>query len=158
MRMDGVVILGDGIIQTTRSTILKIISFFWYCFHITMLLMLVLYSFKANHYLNQFLDFYLFIFFREKVHITSDVKSFGPAVWLVSWHGCFLKGFFCCSLIGQGWLETPTDVTLNWFGVFRCSSGKCDDQASDWNSCLMFAVMGIFIKLRVDVGVNGGTF
>lgn len=78
---DGVVILGDDIIQTTRSTILKIISFFWYCFHIAMLLMSVLYSFKSKSLLESVLGIF---FFLEKVHITSDVKSFGPAVWLVS--------------------------------------------------------------------------
>ncbi len=38
------------------------------------------------------------------------------------------------------------------------SFGKCEDQASDWNSCLMFVVMGNFIKLRGDVGVNGEFF
>lgn len=51
---DCVVILGDDVIQTTRSTILKIISSFRYCFHIAMLLMSVLFiCSKSNHFLNQ---------------------------------------------------------------------------------------------------------
>lgn len=41
--------LGDDIIHTTRSTILK-----WNCFHIAMLLMSVLVYSKVNHNLNNF--------------------------------------------------------------------------------------------------------
>ncbi len=46
---DAVVMLGDDIIHTTRSTILK-----WNCFHIAMLLMSVLVYSKVNHNLNNF--------------------------------------------------------------------------------------------------------
>lgn len=48
-------------------------------------------------------------------------------------------------------------MAIIWFGVLSIDL-KCDNQASDWNSCLMFMVMGNFIKLGGDVGVNGDFF